>query len=394
MYERFYGLTERPFELTPNPRYLFLTPKHQEALGNVLLGIRQRKGLTLVLGPAGTGKTTLIRATMANCAGTSANLVSIVNPTMSRAEFVEALARGFELGEEAGRSKAALLPALEKHLRDRLARNLVTALVVDEAQALPDELLEEVRLLVNIETETAKLMPVVLVGQPELADRLNQPFCRALKQRVSLRCELSPLTPSETAQYIATRIRTAGGVPGQLFTREAVDLIHHRSQGTPRVISVICDNALLGGFAAGQKPVGRKLVLDVCEDFDLGFAPAVPSNGSHPPAPAVADPAAAIAAPAAPMAAVAVPAAPIPVAPIAAVAVSDAPAAAVSVSAVAAAPVVVASPAAVPEAVEAIAREEEPDPAAMSEEPEPAAAVRGANLFGMFGPPARSWFSK
>src|SRR5581483_10212579 len=289
MYERFYGLTERPFELTPNPRYLFLTPKHQEALGNVLLGIRQRKGLTLVLGPAGTGKTTLIRATMANCAGTSANLVSIVNPTMTRAEFVEALARGFDLGEEAGRSKASLLPALEKHLRDQLARNLVTALVVDEAQALPGELLEEVRLLVNIETETSKLLPVVLVGQPELADRLNDPLCCALKQRVSLRCELAPLTPSETAQYIATRIRTAGGVPGQLFTREAVDLIHQRSQGTPRVISVICDNALLGGYAAGQRPVGRKLVLEVCEDFDLGFAPAAASNGSHPPPPASVD---------------------------------------------------------------------------------------------------------
>ncbi|HEY7171219.1 MAG TPA: AAA family ATPase [Vicinamibacterales bacterium] len=387
MYERFYGLTERPFELTPNPRYLFLTPKHQEALGNVLLGIRQRKGLTLVLGPAGTGKTTLIRAAMANCAGTSANLVSIVNPTMTRAEFVEALAKGFELGEEAGRSKAALLPALERNLRDRLARNLVTALVVDEAQALPDELLEEVRLLVNIETETSKLMPVVLVGQPELADRLNQPFCCALKQRVSLRCELSPLTPSETAQYIATRIRTAGGVPGQLFTREAVDLIHQRSQGTPRVISVICDNALLGGFAASQKPVGRKLVLDVCEDFDLGIAPASASNGSHPPAPPVSATAAAV-----PVEAVAAPPSAVPAA---------AAAAAVPVAAAEAPPMVpptVPVPAAasppMPELVKATERVEEAPPVLVTEEPQPAVAGRGGNLFGMFGPPARSWFSK
>jgi general secretion pathway protein A len=387
MYERFYGLTERPFELTPNPRYLFLTPKHQEALGNVLLGIRQRKGLTLVLGPAGTGKTTLIRAAMANCAGTSANLVSIVNPTMTRAEFVEALAKGFDLGDEAGRSKAALLPALERYLRDRLARNLVTALVVDEAQALPDELLEEVRLLVNIETETSKLMPVVLVGQPELADRLNQPFCCALKQRVSLRCELSPLTPSETAQYIATRIRTAGGVPGQLFTREAVDLIHHRSQGTPRIISVICDNALLGGFAAGQKPVGRKLVLDVCEDFDLGIAAAVGSNGSHPAAPVTAVEAVAAATSAAPSrgaqaSAAATAAVPVPVA--AAPAVVDAPPA----------PEPTAPPPPVPELVKAIEMVEESAPALVTGEPQPAIAGRGANLFGMFGPPARSWFSK
>jgi general secretion pathway protein A len=376
MYERFYGLTERPFELTPNPRYLFQTPKHQEALDNVLLGIRQRKGLTLVLGPAGTGKTTLIRAAMANCAGTSASMVSIVNPTMTRAEFVEALARGFELGEEAGHSKAAMLPALERNLRDRLARNLVTALVIDEAQALPDELLEEVRLLVNIETETVKLMPVVLVGQPELADRLNQPICCALKQRVSLRCELSALTPAETAQYIATRICTAGGVPGQLFTREAVELIHQCSQGIPRIISVVCDNALLGGYAARQQPVGYRLVLDVCQDFDLGIAP-VASNGSHPSAPAVSEPV------------TAVPLSTVPAAP------APAPDAATPSIVVPQAAAVVSTPAS-PVSELVIAREtvEAPVPAAVMEEREAAAAGRGRSLFRMFGPPARSWFSR
>jgi general secretion pathway protein A len=268
MYERFYGLTERPFELTPNPRFLFLTRKHQEALGNLQHGIAQRKGVTLVLGPAGTGKTTIIRAALASMAGPHVRVVAISNPAMTRDEFLQTLAYGFGLSEEAGRSKAALLIELETRLLHR-GDESVAALIVDEAQSMSSDLLEEVRLLVNIETDTAKLLPVVLVGQPELAARLNEPSAVALKQRVTLRCELGPLTLSETAQYITTRIKLAGGVPGQLFTREAVDLIHQRSGGIPRIISVICDNALLNGFALEQRPVGRKIVLEVCHDFDI-----------------------------------------------------------------------------------------------------------------------------
>src|SRR3954469_15245127 len=288
MYEQFFGLKERPFELTPNPRYLFFTRKHQEALSNLQHGIAERKGVTLVLGPAGTGKTTLIRAALAGYADTPACCVSISNPTMTRAELVQTLARGFSLSEEAGRSKATLLVELEACLRQRLLDRAITALIVDEAQALTHELLEEVRLLVNMETETEKLLPLVLVGQPELADRLNDPASTALKQRVTLRCELLPLTAGETAQYIATRVRLAGGSPGRLFTREAVDLIHERSGGIPRVISVICDNSLLSGFALGQQPISRKVVTEVCDDFDLS-ASAVTTPDEQvvlPPAPA------------------------------------------------------------------------------------------------------------
>ena len=219
---------------------------------------------------------------------------------MTRGEFLQAIARGFGLGDEAGRSKAALLPELEAFLLDRFAQQVATALIVDEAQALSDELLEEVRLLVNIETETAKLLPIVLVGQQELSERLTSPEHAALKQRIALRCELASLTAAETAQYIATRIRVAGGVPAQLFTREAVDVVHERSGGTPRVISVICDNALLSGYALGQRRIDRKLVLEVCRDFDLG---GVPASGDEaplpPPLPAVA-PSAAVPAPPAP----------------------------------------------------------------------------------------------
>src|SRR5207248_1466899 len=269
MYERYYGLRERPFELTPNPRYLLLTEKHKEALSILKYGISERKGVTMVLGSAGTGKTTLIRAALNSFADAQPRFACLNNPTLTRDELVETLARAFELGDEAAHSKAALLEKLQALLEERRAAGVVTALIVDEAQSLSDKLLEEIRLLVNIESETDKLLPVVLVGQAELADRLNEPSYAAVKQRIALRCDLLPLTAAETAQYIATRIRTAGGVPSQLFTREAVDLIHERSQGIPRTISVICDNALVTGFAVDQRPIGRQLVLEVCRDFDL-----------------------------------------------------------------------------------------------------------------------------
>lgn len=279
MYEAFFHLRERPFDLTPDPRYLFLTPKHHEALSNLQYGIRYRKAVTVVAGPAGTGKTTLIRAALAKFDGATDGCVSLTNPTMTRDEFVRTLAEAFALSEEAARSKAVMLRELEMRLRKRLDQRLTTALIVDEAQALPVELLEEIRLLVNLETDQHKLLPVVLVGQPEFAGRLNEPAFAALKQRVALRCELLPLTPNETKEYIATRARVAGGAADDLFTREATELIHERSRGVPRLISVICDNALLSGYAVGQKPVDHKIVLEVCDDFDLSKRP----NGNHPP---------------------------------------------------------------------------------------------------------------
>jgi general secretion pathway protein A len=285
MYEHFYGLRERPFDLTSDPRYLFLTAKHQEALTNLEYGISQRKGVTVVLGPAGTGKTTLIHAALARLRDQRAQCVYLSNPTLLREEFIQTLAHGLQLSERAAGSKATMLEELERRLLERLAAGVVTALIVDEAQALSDELLEEVRLLVNLETPTEKLFPVVLVGQEELADRLSQPSCAALKQRIALRCSLPPLTQAETAQYIATRLRIAGGQPGHAFTRDAIDVIYQRSGGIPRTISVICDNALMSGFAVDQRPVGRQLVIEVCRDFDLSVAAAAASVDAAPPAP-------------------------------------------------------------------------------------------------------------
>ena len=157
----------------------------------------------------------------------------------------------------------------------------MTALIVDEAQAIPNEILEEIRLLANMETATSKLLPVVLAGQPELADRLKEPSLRQLKQRVALRCELKPLDLPQTAAYIASRIRTAGGDPANIFTREAVTLIHEYSRGLPRTISVMCDNALTSGFALDQRPVDGDVVREVIRDYDLQAAAAVAPAAPH-----------------------------------------------------------------------------------------------------------------
>jgi general secretion pathway protein A len=272
MYQRFYGLRELPFELTPNPRYLYLPHQHREALSNLEYGLFSAKPITVLIGEAGTGKTTLLQAALDSERCRHVQCVYLNNPALTRAEFIEMLARRFNLSEQAHESKAALLSELEEVLTARRSEGQITALVVDEAQSLSRELLEEVRLLANSETSTDKLLPLVLAGQPELSDRLNEAALRQLKQRVSLRCEIRAFKLEETAAYIATRIRVAGGEAARVFTREAVTLIHERSRGIPRTISVMCDNALISGLALGRQPVDSAIVAEVVRDFDLAGA--------------------------------------------------------------------------------------------------------------------------
>ena len=282
MYERFYGFREAPFELTSNPRFLFFTAQHREALCNLEYGLSVAKPVTVLIGEAGTGKSTLLRAALASDMCRHVTCVFIDNPMLTRAEFFETLASRFDVGANAQSSKATLLGRIEWIVRSRQSRREITALVVDEAQALPDEILEEIRLLANLETPTSKLLPVVLAGQPELAARLNEPRMRQLKQRIALRCELKPLDLAETAAYIASRIRTAGGDPANIFTREAVTLIHEFSHGLPRTISVMCDNALLSGFALDRRPVDGDIVREVCRDFDLRAPATITPVGPQP----------------------------------------------------------------------------------------------------------------
>jgi general secretion pathway protein A len=281
MYEDFYGLRERPFELVPNPRFLFLSQQHQEALTHLNYGLSGRPGITLVIGDAGTGKSTLIRAALEGTHSTGSRIALMSNPTLTRTEFYEHLAITLGFSAEAAASKTMFLREMDAAIAECQSAGGILALIVDEAQSLPNELLEELRLLTNAGSDGHGSLTLVLVGQPELADRLNDPSLRQLKQRVALRAELAPFSLKETAGYIASRVTTAGGRADQVFTRDAVLAIHTASKGLPRVISVLCDNALVTGFAANVRPVGSAIVADVCEDFDLPRV-SVPESQSAP----------------------------------------------------------------------------------------------------------------
>jgi general secretion pathway protein A len=287
MYQEFYGLRELPFELTANTRFLFLSHRQREALSILQYGLLSAKALTLLVGDAGTGKTTLIRAAVESERCSDIRCIYLNNPVLSREDFVTLLARRFELGPDAATSKSILLEQLEQRLLERRDAGETTALIVDEAQSLSMELLEEVRLLANMETPDDKLLPVVLAGQPELADRLEYPEMRQLKQRVALRCELEPFDLDDTAAYIASRIHAAGGSPAGMFTQEAVRLIHDRARGIPRIVNVICDNALVSGMAMGHRRVERAAVVEVCADLRLlGSSDAELPSAEAPVAPA------------------------------------------------------------------------------------------------------------
>lgn len=268
MYEGYYRLTSRPFELTADPRFLFLTAEHREALCHLQYGMDGHAGITVVTGVAGTGKTTLINAALSASPLRRHVVAHLTNPILSRAEFFEQLAASFGLSDAAARSKTRFLTELNELVHSGRHDGVAAALIIDEAQAVPPPLLEEVRLLANLETPSSKLLAVVLVGQPELAARLNEPGFAQLKQRVALRCALPTLTCAQTFAYVENRLRIAGR-PDPIFTRDAIELIHQRSEGIPRTINVICDNALLNGFALDRRVVGASMVTEVCTDFDI-----------------------------------------------------------------------------------------------------------------------------
>jgi general secretion pathway protein A len=284
MYEDYFGLRERAFDLSLNPRFFLVLPMHREALANIQYAVHTRQGITVLIGEAGTGKTMVLRRALAGDIGSGSPLtwISINNPTLTRDEFFECLTERFELGPEAAGSKTRFLRLLEQALREQRAQGRALVLVIDEAQSIPDDLLEEIRLLANLEGDAGKLLSVVLAGQPELGRRLHQPQLRQLKQRVALRCVLESLSVQETATYIAGRIRVAGGDPAALFSREAVVSVHEHSGGIPRTISVICESALLLAFADARQKVGSDIIVEVARDLDLaGGQPQPSAAGGH-----------------------------------------------------------------------------------------------------------------
>ena len=267
MYTEFYGLKELPFALTPDPRYLYFTPSHTEVMANLHYGIESGRGLIVVTGEVGTGKTTLLRWMMRRLDPT-VMVAYVFNPRLSVAEFYQYLSALFNIG--AWESKSDLLIELGKVLEARHNRGLRSVLVVDEGHGLSMEVLEEIRLLCNFESDTAKHLQIVLTGQPELRDILNQPELRQLKQRVALRCEITALpNVEETAHYISSRLKVASSTQTQIFSPGAVDYIFRCSAGIPRNINNLCDNALLNGFASGATVVSRVIIEQVAKTFDM-----------------------------------------------------------------------------------------------------------------------------
>jgi general secretion pathway protein A len=266
MYRQFYGLKEIPFSLTPDPRYLYFTASHREVMANLHYGIQNGKGLIVTTGEVGTGKTTMLRAMLARL-DRSVLTAYVFNPGLTVAEFYHYLATSFGITQYA--SRADLLMKLGKLLMMRHARGLRTVMIVDEAQGLQHELLEEVRLLLNFETYTEKQIQIILAGQPELRQVLNDPSLRQLKQRISLRCEIKPLRAEEVNSYIRARLKTAGASRLDIFTPESIALIYRASEGIPRLINNICDNALLTGFATGTAQISPEIIAEVAESLDL-----------------------------------------------------------------------------------------------------------------------------
>ncbi|MFN7949219.1 MAG: AAA family ATPase [Blastocatellia bacterium] len=266
MYRQFYGLRDIPFSLTPDPRFLYFTASHREVMANLHYGIQHGKGLIVASGEVGTGKTTMLRAMLARL-DRSVLTAYIFNPGLTVPEFYHYLATSFGITQYSSRSD--LLMKLGKLLMMRHARGLRSVIIVDEAQGLDHKLLEEIRLLLNFETYTEKQLQIILAGQPELRQILNDPALRQLKQRISLRCEIKPLRADEVSAYIRARLKTAGATRLDLFTPEAVALIYRASEGIPRLINNICDNALLTGFAMSAQQITPEIVAEVVESLDL-----------------------------------------------------------------------------------------------------------------------------
>jgi general secretion pathway protein A len=273
MYAKHFGLAESPFSVTPDPRFSYTNTHYREAFANLRYGIETRKGFIVITGEAGTGKTTLLRRLMRGVEST-VHTAFIFNTHLS---FIELLRLALnELGvASSAQDRLTLMAQLNDYLIEQLRKGHIVSLLIDEAQDLSDEMLEELRLLSNLETDRAKLIQIVLMGQPELERKLDQPQLRQLKQRVAVRCRLASLQSDEVALYIHSRLQTVGYEGKELFDLGSLEQIARYSQGIPRLINVICDNALLITYATSKSKVSAKIIDEVARDLQL-IAPSPP----------------------------------------------------------------------------------------------------------------------
>jgi general secretion pathway protein A len=268
LYQEFYKLKSFPFRLSPDPAFVCLTEQHREALSGMIYSVCTRPGLSVLIGEAGTGKTTILYTLLNMLERRQYVIAMCTNPTLNREEFYEFILLKFGVNSSST-SKTRQLDALEETLKRNRAQGRPAVLIVDEAQRLPVELLEEVRLLLNMETPNEKLLEIVLAGQPELGDTLRRPDLRQLKQRVGCICNLKPLNPEEFAEYIRHRLKQAGRSEPDLFSETAMELIYAYSGGIPRLINTLADTALRTGFALQSPIITPFMVEEAARELEM-----------------------------------------------------------------------------------------------------------------------------
>ena len=267
MYRNFYGFRERPFEITPDPRFVYLSENHKEALAHLRYAVREGKGFSVITGEAGTGKTTLVHMLLRKLEG-NIRTSYIFNPILDRADFLNYICDDLGIKSVGMKSRGQSLTALHNFLLDCFARKEKVFLIIDEAQSLASALLQEIRLLTNLETARHKLLHVILLGQLELDQILKQPRFRPLKQRINIRYQMQPLKLKETKEYILYRLKRAGAGNLSIFDNGAIKEIYRYSSGIPRLINIVCDNALLTGFSLEERRITKSIIRDVIGDLE------------------------------------------------------------------------------------------------------------------------------
>lgn len=279
MYKSFYNLKENPFNVNPDPRYLYLTKQIEEALTGLMYGIQTRKGFITLTGEVGTGKTTLVNRLLDWLHHRNARTAFLFNSRMNSSQLFDFILAEFEIQCDS-KSKSQQLMKLNSWLLDRYRDGETVVLIIDEAQNLTYPVLEEIRLLTNLETSTEKLLQIVLSGQPELEEKLKLPQLRQLRQRIMLRCRTMPFLQEQTQEYILERLRIAGASGAPIFSPKAIEAVHMYSMGIPRVINLLCEHSLVNAFADQIRPIQPKTVEEVAHEFQLDEVEAIPPSGS------------------------------------------------------------------------------------------------------------------
>lgn len=279
MYTSYFGFREAPFSVTPDPRLFYTNSLYQEAFAALLYGIKNKKGFIVVTGDVGTGKTTLLRKLMRSLEATD-HTVLIFNTHLNFLELLQLILHDLDLTANKGKNKLAMIQELNEYLIEQLKNKHTVSLLIDEAQNLSDETLEGLRLLTNLETDKEKLLQIILMGQPELDVKLDKASLRQLKQRIAIRCTLTPLPNREVGNYIRCRLELAGYEGPEVFSEAAIESVSTYSRGLPRLINIICDNALLTAYATSQKTVSANIVSDVARDLRLDTTQSLTLNNT------------------------------------------------------------------------------------------------------------------